>query len=244
MEKVQWAIIGFASAVLLGCGGSGNDGTTVAVDPVPPASPAGDGQAAAPPPVTCGASSASLVKSTITVNGTAREYFESAPTAILPLREKDARGIAVVVNFHDANQNGQSGAASTCWNEVGETNGAVTVFPSALGGNWNTKGTAGAADEVAFLKAILPVIKTKYALASNAIVYYTGVGQGGRMAQSMAMQAPQFLAAVASIDGTAEPEVFGFASDRLSRTTMSSWIIRTKTQTDTSEATQIAYWNK
>lgn len=41
--------------------------------------------------------------------------FESAPSAILQLREKDARGVAVIVNFHDANQNGQSGAASACW---------------------------------------------------------------------------------------------------------------------------------
>lgn len=244
MKRVRLAVIGFASAVLLGCGGSGNDGTPSAGEATPPASPGGTDQAAAPPPVTCAASSASLVKGTITVNGTAREYFESAPAAILPLREKDARGIAVVVNFHDVNQTGQSGAASTCWNEVGEAKGAVTVFPSALGGAWNTKGAAGATDEVAFLKALLPVIKTKYALASNAIVYYTGVGQGGKMAQSMAMQAPQFLAAVASIDGTAEPEVFALASDKLPPTTMSSWIIKTKTQADPSEATQIAYWNK
>lgn len=244
MRKIQLAVIGFASAVLWGCGGGGSGNTTAGADPTQPASPEDPAQTAAPTPITCAASSASLNKATISVNGTMREYFERAPASILALREKDARGIAVVVNFHDVNQDGPSGAASTCWNEVGDAKGFVTVFPSALGGTWNTKGDASGTDEVAFLKALLPAIKTKYALASNAIVYYTGVGQGGRMAQSMAMQAPQFLAAVASIDGTAEPEVFGLASSKLPPTTMSSWIIKTKGQTDASEATQIAYWNR
>ena len=113
-----------------------------------------------------------------------------------------------------------------------------------MSGSWNTKFAPTGVDEVAFLKALLPAIKTKYALASNAIVYYTGVGQGGQMAQSMAMQAPQFLAAVASIDGTAEPEVFALAANKLLPTTMSSWIISSKGQTEKTEATQIAYWNK
>lgn len=243
MREIRLALVGVTSAVLLGCGGGGGDGTPAGTGSNPPPSDGG-GQVAAPPAVTCAASSASLTKGTVTVNGTAREYFESAPSAILQLREKDARGVAVVVNFHDANQNGQSGAASTCWNEVGEANGAVTIFPSAVGGVWNTKADATAADEVAFLKALLPVIKTKYALASNAIVYYTGVGQGGKMAQAMAMQAPQFLGAVASVDGTAEPEVFSLGASKLPPTTMSSWIIKTKAQSDPSEAAQIAYWNK
>jgi len=66
-------------------------------------------------------------------------------------------------------------------------------------------------------------------LASNAIVYYTGVGLGGKMAQAMAMQAPQFLGAVASIDGTAEPGVFSLGASKLPAATMSSWIIKTKT---------------
>jgi poly(3-hydroxybutyrate) depolymerase len=229
---------------LWGCGGGGSGNTTAGADPTQPASPGDPAQTAAPTPITCAASSASLNKATISVNGTTREYFEIAPATILALREKDARGIAVVVNFHDVNQDGQSGAASMCWNGVGDAKDFVTVFPSALGGTWNTKGDASGTDEVAFLKALLPAIKTKYALASNAIIYYTGVGQGGRMAQSMAMQAPQFLAAVAGIDGTAEPEVFGLASSKLPPTTMSPWIIKTKAQTDASEATQIAYWNR
>lgn len=222
--------IGLATCPLAGCGGG--DDTS---DPTMPA---------APTAITCAASAAALVKNTLRVGSVDREYYESAPANYAALRENDARGITVLVNFHDSGQSGQSGAADTCWNEVGESRGFVTIFPSAVEGQWNTKATTTAADEVAFLKALLPVIKTKYALASNAMVYYTGVGQGARMAQAMAMQAPQFLGGVAGVGGTADAEVFALPAAQLPRTTIASWIIkRSPTEADPNEAQQVAYWN-
>ncbi|MGR4871536.1 PHB depolymerase family esterase [Variovorax sp. LARHSF232] len=242
MQKRHLLELCIAGVLLAGCGGSDNNRPPTAAPTTPPPSDPVTPNAAQA--ISCPTSAALLTKKTLNVGGVDREYYESAPSNVLALREYDARGLTVVVNFHDANETGQKGAEATCWHEVGEEKGFITVFPSAVAGSWNTKFAPTSVDEVAFLKALLPAIKTKYALASNAIVYYTGVGQGGRMAQSMAMQAPQFLAAVASIDGTAEPEVFGLASNKLPPTTMSSWIINTKGQTDETEATQIAYWNK
>ena len=230
---------GLLSSLLIGCGGSG--GTTAASDPVPIETQPPPVAAA---PITCAASAEKLSKGTLTVGGVSREYFESAPSDILKLRENDARGIAVIVNFHDAQQDGRSGAAATCWNEIGDARGAVTIFPSALNGAWNTKTDFAGVDEVAFLKALLASVKTKYALASNAIVYYTGSGQGGSMAQSMAMQAPQFLGAVASVNGAADSEVFTLPAAKLPPTTMSSWIIQTGTDAASTEGRQISYWNK
>jgi poly(3-hydroxybutyrate) depolymerase len=227
-------IPGFAltATLLAGCGGG--DAAVVAAQP-PQAAQA----------VTCTTSAGTLQKSTIKVGTVDREYYDSAPVNYAALREHDARGITVLVNFHDAAQTGQSGAASTCWNEVGESRGFVTVFPSAISGNWNTKSSSTGADEVAFLKALLPVIKTKYALASNAMVYYTGVGQGSKMAQAMAMQALQFLGGVAGVGGTAEAEVFALPAAQLPATTIAATIIkRSPTEADPNEATQVAYWNK
>ena len=235
MKNRHLLVLGLAGALLLlnGCGGSDGDSTAAPV--VPSAAAA----------ITCTSSAGGLTKSTITVGTLTREYYDSAPTNYAALRENDARGVTVLVNFHDAGQTGQSGAASTCWNEVGEAKGFITVFPSAVGGAWNTKSATTGADEVAFVKALLASIKTKYSLASNAMVYYTGVGQGGRMAQAIAMQAPQYLGAVASIGGVAETEVFALPSAQLPPTTISSWIIkRSATEVDPSEAQQIAYWNK
>lgn len=225
--------VGFASAILTGCGGGSDD----SADPPP--------LPQAPQSITCESSASNLTKSTLRVGTVDREYYDTAPTNYAALREKDARGITVVVNFHDEGQSGQSGAASTCWNEISQEKGIITVFPSAMGGSWNTKGASNGADEVAFLKAMLPAIKSKYNIATNAMVYYTGVGQGARMAHSMAMQAPQFLGGVAGVGGTAEPEIFSLPTAQLPTTTIAAWIIRREPgTTEPTEAQQVAYWNK
>jgi poly(3-hydroxybutyrate) depolymerase len=222
-------VAALATATLLGCGGGGDD------TPV----------AAAPAAITCQTSADLLTKTTVSVAGVDREYYDSAPSNYAALRENDARGITVLVNFHDASQTGQSGAASTCWNEIGADKGFVTVFPSALSGGWNSKSATTAADEVAFLKAMLSAVKAKYSLATNAMVYYTGVGQGARMAHSMAMQAPQFLGGVAGVGGTAEAEVFALPTPQLPTTTIAAWIIkRAAADVDPTEAQQVSYWNK
>jgi len=76
------------------------------------------------------------------------------------------------------------------------------------------------------------------------MVYYTGVGQGSRMAQSLAMQAPQFLSGVAGVGGAAEAEVFNLPSSGLPTTTIAAWIIRRSTKdADATESRQVEYWN-
>lgn len=224
-----------AAALMTGCGGGGS----TAADANPPPAPE-----SAYKPVTCPQTAAALTKSTIKVGGVDRTYFDTGPSNYAALRENDARSLTVVVNFHDAGQDGQAGASDTCWHEVGEAKGFITVFPSAMNGSWNTKAATTAADDLAFLKTLLPAIKTKYAIASNAMVYYTGVGQGSRMAQSMAMQAPQFVGGVAGLGGAAEAEVFNLASTALPPTTMAAWIIRKSGKdADATEARQVEYWN-
>lgn len=222
--------VGLATCLFAGCGGS--DETPELAVPVAPAA------------ITCSTSAAALVKSTLRVGDVDRDYYDSAPADYAARREYDARGIVVVVHFHDAGQSGQDGAASTCWNEIGDGKGFITVFPSAMGGSWNSNANSAAADEVAFVKALLPVIKSKYNIATNAMVYYTGIGQGSKMAQAMAMQAPQFVGGVAGVGGTADAEVFALPEARLPPTTMAAWIIkRAANEADPNEAKQVAYWN-
>jgi poly(3-hydroxybutyrate) depolymerase len=222
-----------AIAMLVGCGGGG--GATEAGAPLPKAFEA----------VRCPSTAAGLQKNTIKVGAVDREYYDSAPADYATRREYDARGVVVVVNFHDVGQTGQDGATSTCWNEVGDAKGFITVFPSAVDGKWNVGGDSAGADEVAFIKALLPVIKSKYQIATNAMVYYTGVGQGSKMAMAMAMQAPQFVGGVAGVGGTADAAVFTQDGAKLPTTTMAAWIIKpSAAESDPNEAAQVAYWNK
>lgn len=237
MTNFNLPALALATAMLMGCGGGGRGDAGAPPLPVPPPMAA--------EAIRCPATAAALQKSTIRVGTVDREYFDSAPVDYADRRENDARGIVVVVHFHEAGQTGQDGAASTCWNEVGDTRGFITVFPSAIGGAWNSAGDSAGADEVAFLKALLPVIKSKYNIATNAMVYYTGVGQGAKMAQAMAMQAPQFVGGVAGVGGTADAAVFTQASAKLPTTTMAAWIIKpSAADPDPNEATQVAYWNR
>lgn len=225
-----------AAPFMSACGGSGGGAVSADAAPTAPES--------AYKAITCSQTAAALAKSTIKVGGVDRTYFDAGPSNYAALRENDARSLTVVVNFHDVSQDGQAGASDTCWHEVGEAKGFITVFPSALKGSWNTKAATTEADDLAFLKALLPAIKTKYAIASNAMVYYTGVGQGSRMAQSMAMQAPQFLAGVAGVGGTAEADVFNLPATGLPATTMAAWIIRKSSKdADPAETRQVEYWN-
>jgi poly(3-hydroxybutyrate) depolymerase len=218
---------------LAACGGGGDDPpAAVPSAPIAPAS------------ITCPGSAAVLTKQTIVVNGITREYYETAPTNVADLRENDAKGIGLVVNFHDVGEDGQKGAASSCWNEVGQSSGFVTIFPSAVNGSWNTTASATGSDEVAFIKALVPAIKTKYALASNNQVYYTGYGQGARQAQAMAMQAAQYVGGVAAVGGSAEASVFALPAAQLPPTTMASWIISSfSASADPTQSKQIDYWN-
>ncbi len=232
MLTKQVMAMGLAVCLAAGCGGGG-DGTSTPAIPVAPAA------------ITCSTSADALTKSTLRVGTVDREYYDSAPADYAARREYDARGIVVVVNFHEAGQTGQAGAASTCWNEIGDSKGFIAVFPSAIGGTWNSNAGSGAADEVAFLKALLPVIKSKYNIATNAMVYYTGVGQGAKMAQAMGMQAPQFVGGVAGVGGTADTEIFALPAEQLPATTMAAWVIkRATTESDPNEDRQVAYWNK
>src|SRR5688572_14439304 len=88
MSTKQLMAMGLAACLLAGCGG--DDGTS---DPVMPVAPAA---------ITCPTSAAALVKSTLRVGTVDREYYDSAPADYAARREHDARGIVVVVNFHDA----------------------------------------------------------------------------------------------------------------------------------------------
>jgi poly(3-hydroxybutyrate) depolymerase len=249
----QLFAIGLITGLLAGCGGGGEEirevaslasaTTPSAAVAIPPHAPAVPPNAAKP--ILCPATAAALQKSSIKVGTVDREYYDSAPADYAARREYDARGIVVVVNFHGADQTGQDGAASTCWHEIGDSKGFITVFPSAIGGRWNTNSDGTAADEVAFLKTLLSAIKSKYNIATNAMVYYTGLEQGSKMAQAMAMQAPQFVGGVASVGGTADAEVFDLPAAKLPPTTMAAWIIKRQTdKPDPTEPRQVAYWNQ
>ncbi len=201
-----------------------------------------------------------LMKSSITVNGVAREYYVYAPSNLADLREQDARQVPIVFSFHDQGQTGEDNAKATRWHEVAEAKGFVVAFPCAVGGKWNMTQSSTAADDVAFVKAVWTAFQqasgtNAFNLSSGNPVYLAGIGTGAAMAQQMAMIGAnlgtiQVISAVAGIRGAADaaihnlPEGATPAGASLPVSTMAAWVIRDSAAWSSGELAQIAYWNR
>lgn len=203
-----------------------------------------DGVPAQPAAITCPDAATALTRATVQHNGVEREYFVHVPSNTEQLKALDARAIATVVAFHDAGATATTTAQASCWHRVGESRGFVTLLPSALGGQWNTTADAGRGDDAEFVRAALADMRTRYALSTSNMVYATGSGQGGAMAQLMAMRSPVNLPAVASIRGTADAAVFSLPAGALPTTAMSAWVLRDAGALSAKELQQVAYWNR
>jgi poly(3-hydroxybutyrate) depolymerase len=221
------------AAALVACGGS--DGES---GPGSPATPQFQ-------KVTCPSTASQLETRSVSVSGQTRTYAISVPTNLAALRTSDVKGVAVVVSFHDANEPVTTAAANTCWHEIGEQAGFVTIYPVALNGNWNTTLDATKPDDVAFIKAVVPAVKSAFSLGGLNNVYLTGIGMGSKMANATAIMAPtiETVAAVAGIDGAADSAVYAQPASNRPASTMGSWILKAAgSPADPNEAAQIAYW--
>lgn len=127
---------------------------------------------------------------------------------------------------------------------MAEEKGFVALFPAAEGGRWNTAADPARADDAAFVRAALADMRSRYALSTSNMVYATGSGHGGAMAQLMAMRSPVNLPAVASIRGTADAAVFSLPAGELPTTAMSAWVLRDAGALTAQELQQVAYWNR
>lgn len=204
-----------------------------------------------------------LAKGTVTVNDVARDYQYYLPSNIDALKAFNIKNIRVVVSFHDDGQTAQDNAQQTRWHELAEANGFVVIYPSAANGRWNLKDSAA---ELAYVHAAWSDIRAKFNVSDTNAVYPTGFGAGASMAHQLAMMGPVIgymppIAAVAGIDGVADPSVFALpkthytypelpgAVERaentpfggsLPDTAMSVWLLSTKGGTDVSQ--QADYW--
>jgi len=230
------------AASIVGCGGGSSNGST-STSP-PPSSPSTPPPAAAFQAVTCPDSAALLTAKSITVAGQTRNYLVSVPTQLAALRASDVKGVAVVVSFGQNGESAKAGATSTCWHDIGEREGFVAVYPETASGTWNTTLDSSKPDDIAFIKALVPALKTEYSLGGLNNVYLTGVGAGARMANAVAVMAPtiETVAAVAGVDGVADAAVFAQPAANRPASTMASWIIQSAGSTADVSA-QVAYWN-
>lgn len=199
---------------VIGCGGSDDEApqTNVTADCAPNGGATSTGQ------------QVQLALQTITVNGETREYYEYAPSNVAELRERDARGVEVVVSLHRDGQTASENAQLTGWPAIAEEKGFVAVFPVARDGRWNAAKEAARSDDHAFIVATAAAVRTRYGLPSTMSTFLTGAGTGGTMAHELAMRELGVMATgIAAFGAAAETATLDLPAGSLPKTAMAVW---------------------
>jgi polyhydroxybutyrate depolymerase len=133
---------------------------------------------------------------TITSGGKQRTFIVHTPTT-----PKSSPGAVLI--FHGGS--GSTAAASmmqalTLMDNQADVEGFYSVYPQALGGNWNDGriSTAGGPDDVQFIRDVVTYLNKTYKV-STAKVFSAGISNGGIMQYQLACAAPGLMRAVAPV---------------------------------------------
>lgn len=246
----SWTAAALAIAVgtMVGCGGSGSD--TPVSDP-----PATD-------------TPLNLPTAKVAIGGVERQYTYYLPSNLDALKAYNIKNIRVVISFPENGETAVQNAQKTRWHEIAEEKGFVVIYPEAINGVWNTNLAASGPNDLAYVHAAWSDIRTKFNVSDINAVYPTGFRTGAAMASQLALMGPvpgylPPIAAVAAIDGTADPAVFALPQTRytypttpgnvtiapettfgnsLPNTKMAAWLISSNNKTDFTQ--QADYWKK
>ena len=239
--KKNWMVAIAVAGSLAGCGGSSDDEPTAELAPALTAD--------------CAATTAStptqapqmtLTLREITVNGVVRQYHEYAPSKVAALRERDARGVEVVVSLHRDGRSAQDSAHATGWASLAEEKGFVAVFPVAADGRWNTARDAARSDDHAFVVAAAADVRTRYGFPSTMSTFLTGAGAGGTMAHELGMRTLGVMATgIASFGAGGTEGTLSSDPASLPKTAMAVWQFQCGPDAAPAATTrQIDFWKK
>lgn len=130
---------------------------------------------------------------TIMQDGRQRTFYVYAPSTL-------ASQPAVVLVFHGGGGNARRFLRSSNVPAAAEQGGFLAVFPDAGGQRWNDgrADTAGGADDVAFVRAIVDQLRQDYGADPNRI-FATGISNGGIFTYKLACDASELVAGIAPV---------------------------------------------
>ncbi len=149
----------------------------------------------------------SSAQETITMNfdGLERTYIQYIPANV-------QSPAPVVLNLHGYTNNADFQMGYSGMNEVADEHGFIVIYPQGtpddLGINhWNAWLAEDDSDDFAFLLAILDELEANYD-ADPQRMYSCGFSNGGIMSYTLACNASDRFAAVASVAGTMNPDIY------------------------------------
>ena len=135
----------------------------------------------------------------------------------LPPNYTESASIPLVIFLHGGGGNAQSAQRFTMFNQVANAKGFVVVYPQAYfegrpnsyvwADGRNTAADKAGIDDVGFITKMVGTIISEYSINENKI-YLCGFSNGSFLAQSIAFQANQYFAAMATIGGTMDTLLF------------------------------------
>ena len=133
--------------------------------------------------------------------GQNRTYYLHTPRSSL-----FARPLPLVVALHGSGMQGKEMADKTAFNQLADRANFIVVYPDALKKRWNVSGRTSE-DNVAFVRHLISQVQQVRPIDSTRI-YIVGLSSGGFLAQKLACENPDQIAAVATVAASLPKQSF------------------------------------
>lgn len=114
-----------------------------------------------------------------------------------PVSDKNDRPRPLVLALHESAGKGKTMADNTGLNQLADRSNFIIAYPDALKGKWNVSGRS-LENNVTFIHDLITELKIKSAIDSQRI-YIVGLSNGGILAQKLACENPDGIAAVVTV---------------------------------------------
>ena len=131
---------------------------------------------------------------TVVVGGVSRTFIVHVPPGYTVQSP-----VPLVFDFHPLSVSAAVWKDATNWAATADTQGFIVVWPQGIMNAWNVGRCCGAADDVAFTRAMIAQISMEKSIDAKRI-YATGCSNGGGMSYKLACEAADVIAAVAPVN--------------------------------------------
>ena len=114
-----------------------------------------------------------------------------------PLLSRTNRPSPLVIALHESAGKGKIMADHTGLNRLADRSNFIVAYPDALNGKWNVSGRS-LENNVTFIHDLITELKSKATIDPQRI-YIVGLSNGGILAQKLACENPDGIAAVATV---------------------------------------------
>jgi polyhydroxybutyrate depolymerase len=154
----------------------------------------GSGGASEPCPAAATLTAGDTTKQ-IDVEGVQRSFLVHAPPSY-----DGSTPLPVVLDFHGLGGNSNQQKNLSRWDDVGDAQGFITVYPQGIENAWNAGlCCSDGSDDVAFVRAIIRELQADACIDSRRI-FASGCSNGGGMSYRLACEAADVISAVAPVD--------------------------------------------